>query len=118
MWQKYYNTHKDNDDLSLKAILWISRSNIKEGKLDEAKKLLSEHIKTRIANPANQQVEGLIQQLVSISAPKRRRVAAAAPANARTADAETRRRTAASTRLPRRPPELTFEDVEKSSKSC
>ncbi|WP_395715619.1 tetratricopeptide repeat protein [Prosthecobacter sp.] len=114
MWERYYNTHKDNDDLSLKAILWISRARIKEGKLEEAKKLLSEHIKTRIANPANQQVEGLIQQLVSISAPKRRRAAAAAeapsptpPDGAKPADA------AAAAPAPAPAPELTFEDVEK-----
>lgn len=99
MWQKYYNTHKDNDDLSLKAILWISRARIKEDKADEAKKLLSEHIKSRIANPANQQVEGLIQQLVTISAPKRRRVS--------TIPAED------GTPAPAPEPELTFEDVEK-----
>lgn len=91
MWQKYYNTHKDNDDLSLKAILWISRGLIKDNKTEEAKKLLSEHIKTRIAQAGNQQVEGLIQQLVSISAPKRRRASTDGSAA----------------------PELTFEDVEK-----
>jgi tetratricopeptide (TPR) repeat protein len=111
MWQKYYNTHKDNDDLSLKAILWISRANIKEGKLEEAKKLLSDHIKTRIAAPGNQQVEGLIQQLVSISAPKRRRAVAAAPAadaSAKPADGA-----AAAPAAPPPAPELSFEDVEK-----
>jgi len=117
MWERYYTTHKDNDDLSLKAILWISRARIKEGKLEEAKKLLSEHIKTRIANPANQQVEGLIQQLVSISAPKRRRAStttAAAPATdadaAKPADATAKPDDAAA---PAPAPELTFEDVEK-----
>lgn len=99
MWQKYYNTNKENDELSLKAILWISRAKIKEEKLDDAKKLLSEHIKTRISNAANQQVEGLIQQLVSISAPKRRRATppSASPDGA-PAPVE---------------PEVTFEDVEK-----
>mgnify|MGYP002132337797 CR=1 FL=1 len=110
MWQRYYNTHKDNDDLALKAILWISRANIKEGKVEEAKKLLAEHIKTRIPIVANQQVEGLIQQLVSISAPKRRRVAAAAAPVTPPADgakpAETAPVVAAA-------PEVTFEDVEK-----
>ncbi len=113
MWQKYYNTHKDNDDLALKAILWISRASIKDGKLEEAKKLLSEHIKTRIANPANQQVEGLIQQLVSISAPKRRRASAAvtpAPSADATKPADG---AAAPAPAPAPAPELTFEDVEK-----
>jgi tetratricopeptide (TPR) repeat protein len=109
MWQKYYNTHKDNDDLSLKAILWISRANIKEGKLEEAKKMLSEHIKTRISAPANQQVEGLIQQLVSISAPKRRR----APTSNTTPPADGAAKPADAAATPPPTPELTFEDVEK-----
>lgn len=109
MWQRYYNTHKDNDDLALKAILWISRSNIKEGKIEEAKKLLAEHIKTRISNPANQQVEGLIQQLVSVSAPKRRRpVAAVDDAAKPAADGA-----AAPAPAPAPAPELTFDDLEK-----
>lgn len=119
MWQKYYNTHKDNDDLSLKAILWISRARIKEGKNDEAKKLLSEHIKTRIAQAGNQQVEGLIQQLVSISAPKRRR-AAAAPAPAAPADGSKPADGAAAAATPApapAAPDLTFEDVEKELES-
>jgi len=110
MWQRYYNTHKDNDDLSLKAILWISRANIKEGKTEEAKKLLAEHIKTRIANPGNQQVEGLIQQLVTISAPKRRRAAVAPttpPADGAAAPAT------AAAPTPPPAPELTFDDIEK-----
>ncbi|WP_395745599.1 tetratricopeptide repeat protein [Prosthecobacter sp.] len=115
MWQRYYNTHKDNDDLALKAILWISRANIKEGKIEEAKKLLAEHIKTRIPIVANQQVEGLIQQLVSISAPKRRRAAAPAatppPAEgAKPADGAT---APAPAPTPPPAPEVTFEDVEK-----
>lgn len=107
MWQRYYNTHKDNDDLSLKAILWISRALIKESKNEEAKKLLSEHIKTRIAQSGNQQVEGLIQQLVSISVPKRRR-ATPAPTPAPGADGK-----AAAAPAPAPAPELSFEDVEK-----
>ncbi len=110
MWQRYYNTHKDNDDLALKAILWISRANIKEGKVEDAKKLLAEHIKTRIAQPGNQQVEGLIQQLVSISAPKRRRASAAVVAPAPTADGT---KPAEVAPAPPPAPEVTFEDAEK-----
>ncbi len=101
MWQRYYNTHKEDEELSLKAILWISRAQIKDGKVEEAKKLLAEHIKTRIPQVANQQVEGLIQQLVTITAPKRRARAAATPAPA-----------ADGTAAPAPPPELTFEQLE------
>ncbi|TDU63175.1 tetratricopeptide repeat protein [Prosthecobacter fusiformis] len=73
MWQKYMNTHKDNEEQELKAVLWISRARVKENKLDEAKKLLADATRPKISNPSNQQVEGLIQQLVSLVAPKRRR---------------------------------------------
>jgi tetratricopeptide (TPR) repeat protein len=118
MWQRYYNTHKDNDDLALKAILWISRANIKEGKIEEAKKLLAEHIRARIAIVGNQQVEGLIQQLVTISAPKRRRVAAVvAPPTPPADGAKPVEGAAAPTPVPAPPvppaPEQTFEQVEK-----
>jgi tetratricopeptide (TPR) repeat protein len=114
MWQRYYNTNKNDDDLSLKAILWISRALIKEGKVEDAKKLLAEHIKTRIAMPANQQVEGLIQQLVTISTPKRRRVAAVAPAPAPDAPKPADGAAAPAPAPAAAPvPEVTFEDVEK-----
>ncbi|MEN3941103.1 tetratricopeptide repeat protein [Prosthecobacter sp. SYSU 5D2] len=83
MWQKYLNTQKDNEEQELKAVLWISRARVKEDKMEEAKTLLANAIKPRISNPSNQQVEGLIQQLVTLTAPKRRRpapVAEGAPA--------------------------------------
>lgn len=95
MWQRYLNTHKDNEDQELKAVLWISRARVKENKPEEAKKLLADAIKPKMGNPANQQVEGLIQQLVTLSAPKRRR--AVAPKEGE----------------PAPPPELTHEQVEK-----
>ncbi|MBN8422489.1 MAG: tetratricopeptide repeat protein [Verrucomicrobia bacterium] len=107
MWQRYYNTHKDNEDLALKAVLWMSRANIKEGKIEEAKKMLATEIKTRIPIVANQQVEGLIQQLVSISAPKRRRVAAPVAPPAEGA------KSGEKAPVPAPAPDLTFEDVEK-----
>lgn len=87
MWQKYLNTHKDNEDQELKAVLWISRARVKENKVEESKKLLADAIKPKIGNASNQQVEGLIQQLVTLTAPKRRRPApAAAGAPAAAAD--------------------------------
>ena len=115
MWQRYYNTNKDDDDLALKAILWISRAKIKDGKVEDAKKLLSEHIKTRIPIVNNQQVEGLIQQLVSISAPKRRRAVAAAAPTPPADGTKPAEGTPAPAPAPAPPPapEVTFEDVEK-----
>lgn len=80
MWEKYLGGHKDNEDQALKAVLWISRARVKENRVEDAKKMLATAIKPKIVNPANQQVEGLIQQLVSLSAPKRRRTPPAAGA--------------------------------------
>ncbi len=77
MWEKYLKTHKDNEEQELKAVLWISRARVKEDKKEEAMELLSKAIKPKIPNPANEQVEGLIQQLVSLMAPKRRAAKAA-----------------------------------------
>lgn len=77
MWEKYLKTHKDDEEQELKAVLHISRARVKENKVDEAKKLLATAIVPKIPNPANEQVEGLIQQLVTLSAPKRRRPVAA-----------------------------------------
>lgn len=110
MWQKYLNTHKDNEDQELKAVLWLSRARVKENKVDEAKKLLSGSIRPKISNPNNQQVEGLIQQLVTLTAPKRRRAAAPAPAPAAPPAAEG---ATAAAPAPAPAPELTFDQVEK-----
>jgi tetratricopeptide (TPR) repeat protein len=73
MWQRYYDTHKENEDQSLKAISWISRARVKENKTEVAVKLLAEAIKPKISNGANEQVEVLMQQLCSLLSPKRRR---------------------------------------------
>lgn len=114
MWQRYYNTHKDNEELSLKAILWISRSHIKDQKPEEAQKLLSEHIKQRISNAANQQVEGLIQQLVNVVTPKRRRTVAAPAPDPNAKPAETAAAPAPAPAGPKVPEyEQPFEEVEK-----
>lgn len=114
MWQRYYNTHKDNEELSLKAILWISRSHIKDQKPEEAQKLLSEHIKQRISNAANQQVEGLIQQLVNVVTPKRRRAAPAPAPDPNAKPAETASAAPPAPAAPRVPEyEQPFDEVEK-----
>ena len=113
MWAKYLKTHKDDEEQELKAVLWISRARVKENKMDEARKLLSDAIKPKIPNPVNEQVEGLIQQLVSLVAPKRRSAPKpAAPPAAEGAPAAT----AATTPAPAAPASaavVTFEEVEK-----
>lgn len=109
MWEKYLKTHKDNEEQELKAVLWISRARVKENKLDEAKNLLATAIKPKIPNPANEQVEGLIQQLVSLVAPKRRARPTTAATAAPAADGAAKPADAA----PPPAPVVTFEDVEK-----
>ncbi len=79
MWQKFLDTHKDDEEQSLQAVLWISRARVKEGKPDEAKKILAEAIVPKIGNANNEVVEGLIQQLCSLMAPKRRKISAPTP---------------------------------------
>ena len=79
MWQSYFNVPKYEEVEAVKAVLWISRARVKEGKPDEAKKILAEAIVPKIGNSGNEQVEGLIQQLCSLVAPKRRRVSAPTP---------------------------------------
>lgn len=73
MWQTYYNTHKENEEQALKAIFWISRARVREGKPEEAVKLLAEAVRPKITNGANEQVEVLLQQLCGLLTPKRRR---------------------------------------------
>lgn len=114
MWEKYLKTHKDNEEQELKAVLWISRARVKEAKPDEAKKLLSDAIKPKIPNAANEQVEGLIQQLVTLMAPKRRARPAAAPAPAPATDGAAKTETPApAPATPAPAPVVAFEEVEK-----
>lgn len=112
MWEKYLNTHKDNEEQELKAVLWISRARVKENRIDDAKKLLADAIKPKIVNPANQQVEGLIQQLVTLTAPKRRRPVPTAP-TAAPAPEGAAAAPAAAPAAPAQAPLATFEETEK-----
>jgi tetratricopeptide (TPR) repeat protein len=85
MWATYYSTRKDGP-LALKAIYWISRAKQREGKLDDAYQLIGQAVAPHIGNPAKEDVEVLIQQMVTMMAPKKARVnrakAATAPAPA------------------------------------
>ena len=109
MWQKFLETHKDDEEQSLQAVLWISRARVKEGKPDEAKKILSEAIVPKIGNASNGVVEGLIQQLCSLVAPKRRKVSTA-PAGDAAAKPAGEKPAPASAAPPAGP---SFEEVEK-----
>ncbi len=67
MWQTYYTAHPGE----LKPIYWISRAKVREGKSEDAQKLLAEAIIPNMGNPNNEQVEVLMQQLVSMLVPKK-----------------------------------------------
>ncbi len=70
MWQTYYSANKDSPK-ALKAISWIVRAAIKEGKPEEAQKLLSESIIPNMGNPNNELVEVLMDQLIRMIVPKK-----------------------------------------------
>jgi len=78
VWGTYYSTHKDSP-LALKAIYWICRAKEKEKKVEEAQALIASAVLPHMANPANEQVEVLLQQLVTMMVPKRRSGKAPAP---------------------------------------
>ncbi|MCB1208897.1 MAG: tetratricopeptide repeat protein [Verrucomicrobiales bacterium] len=104
MWEKFYETAKDDEQQALKAIYWISRARAREGNIDSAKKLMSEAIKPKMANAANEQVEVLIQQLCSLMVPKKRR---ATPAAAPAADGKPAETPAPAPAIP------TFDEIDK-----
>ncbi len=70
MWQTYYDKHQDKPE-AIKAIYWISRAKVREGKLEDAQKLLAGAIIPNMGDPGNEQVEVLMQQLVGLIIPKK-----------------------------------------------
>ncbi|WP_166442923.1 tetratricopeptide repeat protein [Phragmitibacter flavus] len=100
MWSTQYNSKQGTPE-ALKAIHWISRAKereasqlLKEGKTteaeaksDEARKLVAKEAFPFLGNPANEQVEMLLQQLISMILPKKR--SRNISAEAATADIET-----------------------------
>lgn len=89
MWQTYYATHKGSPS-ALKAIFEIALAYRRLGKLEDAQKLIAEHIAPNLGDPKNENVEPLIQQLVSMIVPKRRgRSAAPKPSEAQPAPEKT-----------------------------
>ncbi|CAN5696790.1 hypothetical protein BH11VER1_BH11VER1_15910 [soil metagenome] len=91
MWTNYHTNNKGGA-LELKAVYYITMARQRqanqlkqEGKLaeadtqiQEARKLIARELLPHLANPANEQVEVLIQQLVTMIVPKQRKKSAAA----------------------------------------
>jgi tetratricopeptide (TPR) repeat protein len=76
LWQGFYNSHKEKPE-GLKAIYWIGMAYRRLGQPEKAQALMAEHIGPFMADPKNEQVEVLIQQLVAMVVPKKRSKAAA-----------------------------------------
>lgn len=85
VWSSFYTTHKTKPE-ALKAIYWISKAGQREeleleakhqyteakSKRVEVEKLIADAILPQLGNPADEQVEVLIGQLVSVMTPSRR----------------------------------------------
>lgn len=81
MWRSYLDTVKDKDiDAALKAIYHIVNATKRQGKTEEAVKLIADNVRPAISNPAMEQVEVLIQQMCQLMVPKRRRASSFAAA--------------------------------------
>ncbi len=83
MWRTYLGTVQGKDvDASLKAISNIVNATKRQGKTEEAIKLIADNVRPAISNPLMEQVEVLIQQMCALMVPKKRRPppAAATPA--------------------------------------
>ena len=62
---------KPDSQLALVSATWIAKMKIREGKGSEAAEILAKSLKARIANPANEQVESLIDELVKSLVPRK-----------------------------------------------
>ncbi len=78
LWTIELKRHQGKPE-ALKAIFWLVKALVRQNKTDDAKKMLADYIKPYISNTGLDDVEGLIQQLASLMAPKRRRVSTLAP---------------------------------------
>lgn len=120
MWTNYHTNNKGGA-LELKAIYYITMARQRqanqlkqEGKLAEAdaqileaRKLIARELLPHLGNPANEQVEVLIQQLVTMIVPKQKKKSASAPkADGTPADAP----------KPGEPAELTAAELEETFK--
>lgn len=61
-----------NSPLELTAVNWISKMYQRMGKASEASGVLADVLRTRIGNPADEQTEMLIQQLVRVMVPRKK----------------------------------------------
>jgi tetratricopeptide (TPR) repeat protein len=67
-----FMNRKPESQLALFSASWVAKMKTREGKGAEAAKILGDSIKIRIANPSNEQVEYLIDELVKTLVPRKK----------------------------------------------
>lgn len=65
-------TKKPNHELALMSALQVAKMRQREGKIDEAVELLGTNLAKMIGDPANEQVEPLIDQIVQLKVPRKK----------------------------------------------
>ncbi len=63
---------KPENSLALLSVSWIIKSLAREGKSDEAAEIVANALKGKIGNPANEQVEFLLDELVKTLIPRKK----------------------------------------------
>ena len=63
---------KPDNPLVRQGIAWIIKARAREGKIEEAAEIVANTLKTKMGDPANEQVEYLIDQLVKILVPRKK----------------------------------------------
>jgi outer membrane protein assembly factor BamD (BamD/ComL family) len=61
-----------NSPLAMLSATWVAKMKTREGKQDEAAAILGDALKTSIGNPASDQVEFLIDELVKVMVPRKK----------------------------------------------
>lgn len=64
---------RPNSPLALLSASWVAKMKAREGKSAEAAEILANSLKSKIGNPANEQVESLIDELVKTLVPPRQK---------------------------------------------
>ncbi|MFN0074882.1 MAG: tetratricopeptide repeat protein [Prosthecobacter sp.] len=65
MWEQFIKDKPDHSSV-VAGIYWISKAKTKEGKVDEAKQIITEQLKRSLNAPKNESVEMLLQQLAQL----------------------------------------------------
>jgi TolA-binding protein len=78
IYQEFVKLHPDSPSV-VTAVFWISKAQVHDGKVDEAKQFIADTIKKYIDDPKADKVEQLIMQLAQLCVRKKPAPAASAP---------------------------------------